>query len=221
MGRARYLGPEVPAEELIWQDPLPGDAAADAADIAPEGKILASGLTVASWSRPPGPRPPPSAARQARRRQRCAHPPGAAEGLGGQPAGPAGQGAATLEGIQAEFNQGAKKVSLADLIVLAGSAAVEKAAKDAGVAVTCPSRRSRGCLRSRPTSPPSSRWSPADGFRNFQKQRLRAAEDMLIDKAQLLTLTAPEMTVLDRRPARAGQQCRRQHQGRVHHRSAC
>lgn len=104
-----------------------------------------------------------------------------------------------LEGIQSEFNQGAKKVSLADLIVLAGSAAVEKAAKDAGVAVTVPFSAGRVDASQEQTDVAS--FEPlepvVDGFRNFQKQRYAVrAEDMLIDKAQQLTLTAPEMTVL-------------------------
>ncbi len=135
----RYLGPLVPKETLIWQDPIP---AVDHELIERQGHRRAEGED--PRLRPVGVRAGLDGLgvgvdvprlRQARRRQRRAHPPRAAEGLGGQPAGPAREGAAKLEAIQKEFNAaqtGDKKVSLADLIVLGGCAAIEKAAKDAG-----------------------------------------------------------------------------------------
>nr|WP_034332646.1 catalase/peroxidase HPI [Herbaspirillum sp. B39] len=201
--RARYLGPEVPAEELIWQDPLPKAEGApiDAADVsALKSKILASGLSVSELV---------SSAWASASTFRGGDMRGGANGarvrLAPQKDWAANQPAQlakvlkALEGIQAEFNQGAKKVSLADLIVLAGSAAVEKAAKDAGVAVTVPFSAGRVDASQEQTDVAS--FAPlepvVDGFRNFQKQRYAVrAEDMLIDKAQQLTLTAPEMTVL-------------------------
>jgi catalase-peroxidase len=201
--RARYLGPEVPAEELIWQDPLPKAEGApiDAADVsALQSKILASGLSVSelvstAWA----------SASTFRGGDKRGGANGARIRLAPQKDWAANQPAQlakvlkALEGIQAEFNQGAKKVSLADLIVLAGSAAVEKAAKDAGVAVTVPFSAGRVDASQAQTDVAS--FEPlepvVDGFRNFQKQRYAVrAEDMLIDKAQQLTLTAPEMTVL-------------------------
>ncbi len=201
--RARYLGPEVPAEELIWQDPLPKAEGApiDAADVsALKSKILASGLSVSelvstAWA----------SASTFRGGDKRGGANGARIRLAPQKDWAANQPAQlakvlkALEGIQAEFNQGAKKVSLADLIVLAGSAAVEKAAKDAGVAVTVPFSAGRVDASQEQTDVAS--FEPlepiVDGFRNFQKQRYAVrAEDMLIDKAQQLTLTAPEMTVL-------------------------
>ncbi|MDR9835516.1 catalase/peroxidase HPI [Herbaspirillum huttiense] len=201
--RARYLGPEVPAEELIWQDPLPKAEGApiDAADVsALKSKILASGLSVSelvstAWA----------SASTFRGGDMRGGANGARVRLAPQKDWAANQPAQlakvlkALEGIQAEFNQGAKKVSLADLIVLAGSAAVEKAAKDAGVAVTVPFSAGRVDASQEQTDVAS--FEPlepvVDGFRNFQKQRYAVrAEDMLIDKAQQLTLTAPEMTVL-------------------------
>ena len=115
----------------------------------------------------------------------------------------------TLEGIQTDFNKsatGGKKVSLADLIVLAGCAGVEQAAKNAGVNVTVPFTPGRMDASQEQTDVESfAVLEPiADGFRNYQKAKYAVpAEALLIDKAQLLTLTAPEMTVLDRRPARA------------------
>ncbi|MEN2672926.1 catalase/peroxidase HPI [Herbaspirillum huttiense] len=201
--RARYLGPEVPAEELIWQDPLPKAEGApiDAADVtALKSKILASGLSVSelvstAWA----------SASTFRGGDMRGGANGARVRLAPQKDWAANQPAQlakvlkALEGIQSEFNQGAKKVSLADLIVLAGSAAVEKAAKDAGLAVTVPFSAGRVDASQEQTDVAS--FEPlepvVDGFRNFQKQRYAVrAEDMLIDKAQQLTLTAPEMTVL-------------------------
>jgi len=201
--RSRYLGPEVPAEELIWQDPLPATEGAqiDAADVAAlKAKVLASGLSVSELV---------SAAWASASTFRGGDMRGGANGarvrLAPQKDWAANQPAQlakvlkTLEGIQAAFNQGGKKVSLADLIVLAGSAAVEKAAKDAGVAVTVPFQAGRVDASQEQTDAAS--FAPLepviDGFRNFQKQRYAVrGEDMLIDKAQQLTLTAPEMTVL-------------------------
>ena len=144
--RARYLGPEVPAEELLWQDPVPAvdHPLIDAQDIAAlKAKILASGLSVSRTGLDRlGVGVDLPRLRQARRRERRAHPPRAAEGLGGQPARPAGEGAARRsKAIQKAFNaaqSGGKKVSLADLIVLGGCAAVEQAAKNAGHDVTVP-----------------------------------------------------------------------------------
>ncbi|WP_299538542.1 catalase/peroxidase HPI [uncultured Herbaspirillum sp.] len=201
--RSRYLGPEVPAEELIWQDPLPKVEAApiDAADVAAlKGKVLASGLSVSELV---------STAWASASTFRGGDMRGGANGarirLAPQKDWAANQPAQlakvlkVLEGIQAGFNQGAKKVSLADLIVLAGSAAIEKAAKDAGVAVSVPFSAGRVDASQEQTDVAS--FEPLepviDGFRNYQKQRYAVrAEDMLIDKAQQLTLTAPEMTVL-------------------------
>ncbi|ALU88274.1 catalase/peroxidase protein [Herbaspirillum rubrisubalbicans M1] len=201
--RSRYLGPEVPAEELIWQDPLPQaqGAAIDAADVsALKAKVLASGLSVAELV---------STAWASASTFRGGDMRGGANGarirLAPQKDWAANQPAQlakvlkALEAIQAEFNQGSKKVSLADLIVLAGSAAVEKAAKDAGVAVSVPFSAGRVDASQEQTDAAS--FAPLepviDGFRNFQKQRYAVrGEDMLIDKAQQLTLTAPEMTVL-------------------------
>jgi catalase-peroxidase len=140
--------------------------------------------------------------RQARRRQRRAHSPRAAKGLGGQPAGRAGQGAGEARAIQKEFNasqSGGKKVSLADLIVLAGGAAIEKAAKDGRMRVKVPFTPGRTDASQEQTDAHS--FAPleptADGFRNYirGKQRL-SAEELLTDRAQLLRLTAPEMTAL-------------------------
>ncbi|OWY27101.1 catalase/peroxidase HPI [Herbaspirillum robiniae] len=201
--RSRYLGPEVPAEELIWQDPVPKAQGAqiDGRDIAElKAKVLASGLTVpqlvstawasASTFRGGDKRGGANGARIRLAPQK--------DWAANQPAQLA-QVLKTLEGIQAEFGKGGKTVSLADLIVLAGGAAVEKAAKDAGVNVTVPFNPGRTDATQEQTDVDS--FVPleplADGFRNFQKARYAVrAEDLLIDRAQLLTLTAPEMTVL-------------------------
>jgi catalase-peroxidase len=201
--RARYLGPEVPAEELIWQDPVPkaDHPLIDAKDIAElKAKVLASGLSVAqlvstAWA----------SASTFRGGDKRGGANGARIRLAPQKDWAANQPAQlaqvlqTLEGIQADFNQGARKVSLADLIVLAGSAAVEKAARDAGVAIAVPFAPGR--TDASPEQTDADSFAPlepiADGFRNFQKARYAVrAEDLLVDKAQLLTLTAPEMTVL-------------------------
>ena len=204
--RARYLGPEVPAEELIWQDPIPAvnHKLIDENDIAAlKGKILASGLSVSqlvsiAWASA-------STFRGSDKR-------GGANGARvrfapqnnwdvNQPAELA-RVLRTLEGIQSGFNSaasGGKKVSLADLIVLAGCAGVEQAAKKAGHAVTVPFTPGRMDASQGQTDVDSfSVLEPiADGFRNYLKGKYTvSAEELLVDKAQLLTLTAPEMTVL-------------------------
>jgi len=204
--RSRYLGPEVPAEMLIWQDPVPAVAhkligAKDIADL--KGKILTSGLSVSQLI---------STAWAAASTFRGSDKRGGANGARirlvpqkdwevNQPARLA-KVLKTLEGIQRAFNSAqsrGKKVSLADLIVLAGCAGVEKAAKNAGHDVTVPFSPGRTDASQEQTDVASiAVLEPkADGFRNYQKTRYAvSAEELLIDKAQLLTLTAPEMTVL-------------------------
>jgi len=204
--RARYLGPEVPAEELIWQDPIPAvnHKLIDAQDIVSlKGKILASGLSVSELV---------STAWASASTFRGSDKRGGANGARirlapqkdwevNQPARLA-KALKTLEGIQSSFNSaqsGGKKVSLADLIVLAGCAGVERAAKNAGHEVTVPFTPGRMDASQEQTDAASfAVLEPmADGFRNFQKARYAvSAEELLVDKAQLLTLTAPEMTVL-------------------------
>ena len=204
--RSRYLGPEVPAELLIWQDPMPAVAhkligAKDIADL--KGKILASGLSVSQLV---------STAWASASTFRGSDKRGGANGARirlvpqkdwevNQPARLA-KVLKTLEGIQRAFNSAqsrGKKVSLADLIVLAGCAGVEKAAENAGHDVTVPFSPGRTDASQEQTDVASiAVLEPkADGFRNYQKARYAvSAEELLIDKAQLLTLTAPEMTVL-------------------------
>ena len=204
--RARYLGPEVPAEELIWQDPIPAVdyKLIDDKDIAPlKAKVLASGLSVSqlvstAWA----------SASTFRGSDKRGGANGARIRLAPQKDWEVNQPAQlakvlkTLEGIQKEFNSaasGGKKVSLADLIVLAGCAGVEQAAKNAGHAVTVPFTPGRMDASQEQTDAASfAVLEPiADGFRNYQKTRYAvSAEELLVDKAQLLTLTAPEMTVL-------------------------
>ena len=204
--RARYLGPEVPAEELLWQDPIPAvnHKLIDEKDIASlKGKILASGLSVSelvstAWA----------SASTFRGSDKRGGANGARIRLAPQKDWEVNQPAQlakvlkTLEGIQSAFNSaqsGGKKVSLADLIVLAGCAGVEQAAKNAGHAVTVPFRPGRMDASAEQTDAASfAVLEPvADGFRNYQKARYAvSAEELLVDKAQLLTLTAPEMTVL-------------------------
>jgi catalase-peroxidase len=204
--RARYLGPEVPAEELIWQDPIPSvnHQLIDTQDIAVlKSKILASGLSVAelvstAWA----------SASTFRGSDKRGGANGARIRLAPQKDWEANQPAQlakvlkTLAGIQSEFNggqSGGKKVSLADLIVLGGCAAVEQAAKIAGHTVTVPFAPGRMDSSQEQTDVESfGVLEPiADGFRNYVKGKyVVPAEAMLIDKAQLLTLTAPEMTVL-------------------------
>jgi len=204
--KARYLGPEVPREELIWQDPLPAvdHPLIDAADVAAlKAQVLASGLTVAQLV---------STAWASASTYRGSDKRGGANGarirLAPQKDWEVNQPTqlakvlAVLEGIQARFNAaqtGGKKVSLADLIVLAGNAAVEAAAKAAGHGVQVPFTPGRTDATQEQTDVESfAVLEPqADGFRNYQKQALRVpAEKLLLDKAQLLTLSAPEMTVL-------------------------
>jgi catalase-peroxidase len=204
--RARYLGPEVPAEELVWQDPIPAvnHALIDAKDIASlEGKLLASGLSISqlvttAWA-------------------------SAATFRGGDKRGGANGGRIRLapqkdwevnqpvelakvlqklEAIQKEFNgaqSGGKQVSLADLIVLGGGAAVAAAAKKAGVEVKVPFSPGRMDASQAQTDVDSfAVLEPAaDGFRNYVKKGLEgSAAEMLVDRANLMTLTAPELTVL-------------------------
>jgi catalase-peroxidase len=204
--RARYLGPEVPSEELIWQDPIPkvNHPLIDEKDIASlKAKVLASGLTVSQLA---------STAWAAASTFRGSDKRGGANGarirLAPQKDWEVNQPAQlakvlqTLEGIQGDFNKsaaGGKKVSLADLIVLAGCAGVEQAAKNAGVNVTVPFSPGRMDASQEQTDVESiAVLEPiADGFRNYQKAKYAVpAEALLIDRAQLLTLTAPEMTVL-------------------------
>jgi catalase-peroxidase len=204
--RSRYLGPEVPAEELIWQDPIPAvnHKLINAKDIASlKGKILASGLSVSelvstAWA----------SASTFRGSDKRGGANGARIRLAPQKDWEVNQPARlakvlkTLEGIQKAFNKaqsGGKKVSLADLIVLGGCAGIEQAAKNAGHKVTVPFTPGRMDASQGQTDAASfSVLEPkADGFRNYQKtQYAVSAEEMLVDKAQLLTLTAPEMTVL-------------------------
>jgi len=203
---ARYLGPEVPKEELIWQDPIPAvtHPLIDAADItALKTKILASGLTVSqlvstAWA----------SASTFRGSDKRGGANGARIRLTPQKYWAVNNPAQlskvldTLENIQKEFNSaqtGGKQVSLADLIVLGGCAGIEQAAKNAGHAVTVPFTPGRADASQEQTDVASfAVLEPeADGFRNYAKARYTlSAEEMLIDKAQLLTLTAPEMTVL-------------------------
>ncbi|MBP7736479.1 MAG: catalase/peroxidase HPI [Spirochaetes bacterium] len=204
--RSRYLGPEVPAEELIWQDPIPvvNHALIDAKDIASlKEKILASGLSVGelvstAWA----------SASTFRGSDKRGGANGARIRLAPQKDWEVNQPAQlkkalqALEKIQGEFNKaqsGGKRVSLADLIVLGGCAGVEKAAKNAGHDVTVPFTPGRMDASQEQTDAGSfTVLEPkADGFRNYQKAKYAvSAEDLLVDRAQLLTLTAPEMTVL-------------------------
>ncbi|MBL8847335.1 MAG: catalase/peroxidase HPI [Hyphomicrobium zavarzinii] len=204
--RSRYLGPEVPAEELVWQDPVPAvdHALIDASDVsALKAKILASGLSISdlvstAWA----------SASTFRGSDKRGGANGARIRLAPQKDWEVNQPAqlATvlqkLEAIQKEFNasqSGGKKVSLADLIVLGGNAAVEQAAKKAGLAVDVPFTPGRTDASQEQTDVDSfSVLEPiADGFRNYLKGKYTvSAEELLVDKAQLLTLTAPEMTVL-------------------------
>ncbi|MGA9827941.1 MAG: catalase/peroxidase HPI [Rhodanobacteraceae bacterium] len=204
--RARYLGPEVPAEDLVWQDPIPAvdHKLIDEKDIASlKGKILASGLSVSqlvstAWA----------SASTFRGSDKRGGANGARIRLAPQKDWVANQPEQlakvlkTLEGIQSEFNKaqsGGKKVSLADLIVLAGCAGVEQAAKNAGHTVTVPFAPGRmDASQERTDVDAMAVLEPiADGFRNYQKAKYSvSAEELLVDKAQLLTLTPPEMTVL-------------------------
>jgi catalase-peroxidase len=200
--RSRYLGPEVPSEDLIWQDPVPevDHELIDAQDIAAlKGKILASGPSVSqlvstAWA----------SASTFRGSDKRGGANGARICLAPQKGWEVNQPEQlatvlqTLEGIQQEFNSaqsGGKRVSLADLIVLGGCAGVEQAAKNAGHDVSVPftpGRTEQTDVVSFYVLEPT-----ADGFRNYQKKKYAvSAEELLVDRAQLLTLTAPEMTVL-------------------------
>jgi len=198
--RARFLGPEVPAEELLWQDPIPAlnHELINEEDIATlKNKILDSGLSVAelvatAWA----------SAATFRGSDRRGGANGARIRLAPQKDWAVNQPdqlakvLQTLEGIQSEFN---KTVSMADLIVLAGCAGIEKAAKNAGHAITVPFTPGRMDASQEQTDVESfAVMEPiADGFRNYQKAKYSvSAEELLIDRAQLLTLTPPEMTVL-------------------------
>ncbi|MFZ5756039.1 MAG: catalase/peroxidase HPI [Pseudomonadota bacterium] len=201
--RARYLGPEVPGEELIWQDPLPAASGPviDAKDVAAlKTKIVTAGLSVSelvatAWA----------SASTFRGSDKRGGANGARIRLAPQKDWEANQPKQlskvlkVLEGIQKEFNTGARKVSLADLIVLAGGVGVEQAAKAAGHNVTVPF--SPGRVDATPEQTDTDSFAVlepvSDGFRNYQKKKFSIpAEELLVDKAQLLTLTAPEMTVL-------------------------
>ncbi|HML79060.1 catalase/peroxidase HPI [Geobacter sulfurreducens] len=204
--RSRYLGPDVPAEELIWQDPVPAvtHQLIDRQDIAAlKGKILASGLSIAdlvatAWA----------SAATFRGSDKRGGANGARIRLAPQKDWEVNQPTRlttvlqALEGIRQEFNNaqsGGKQVSLADLIVLGGCAAVEQAAKKAGHDITVPFTPGRTDASPEHTDAASfAVLEPvADGFRNYQKAKYAVtAEELLIDRAQLLTLTAPEMTVL-------------------------
>jgi len=198
--KVRYLGPEVPAEDLIWQDPLPkaGGAALSAADIADlKAKILATGLgagelVAAAWA----------SASSFRNSDKRGGANGARVRLAPQKDWEANQPAqlakvlAALEGVQ---KASGKTVSLADLIVLGGAAAIEQAAKAAGVAATVPFTPGRVDASAAQTDADS--FAPmeplSDGFRNYHRAGVKVpAEELLLDKAQLLALTAPEMTAL-------------------------
>jgi catalase-peroxidase len=204
--RARYLGPEVPAEELLWQDPVPAadkKVIGDKDVAALKEKILASKLSVAqlvstAWA----------SASTFRGSDKRGGANGARIRLAPQKDWEANQPAQlakvlkALEGIQTAFNKkarGGKRVSLADLIVLAGGVGIEKAAKKAGIALKVPFTPGRTDASQAQTDVESFKvLEPvADGFRNYVKGKYAIpAEVLLVDKAQLLTLTAPEMTVL-------------------------
>ncbi len=194
----RYLGPEVPAEELIWQDPIPEGVLISDSDVAAlKAKILDSGLSVSqlvstAWA----------SAATFRNGDKRGGANGARIRLEPQSKWEVnnpfqlGTVLGTLEGIQKGFG---KQVSLADLIVLGGCAAIEKAAKDAGHDITVPFTPGRGDASQEQTEVDSFRYlePQADGFRNYKKGHHKTpAEEMLVDKAQQLTLTAPEMTAL-------------------------
>jgi catalase-peroxidase len=204
--RARYLGNEIPQEELLWQDPIPAvdhELITESDVAALKGKILESGLSVselvstawasASTFRGSDKRGGANGARIRLAPQiywRANNPERLQKVLN------------VLESIQKEFNgaqEGGKKVSLADLIVLAGTAGIEKAAKDAGVTTSVPFTPGRMDASQEQTDTESFGYlePAADGFRNYRKTRVPVStEELLIDKAHLLTLTAPELTVL-------------------------
>ncbi|MGB7285982.1 MAG: peroxidase family protein, partial [Salaquimonas sp.] len=200
---SRYLGPEVPSEELIWQDPVPAvdhkligskDIKALKAEIL-KSKLSISDLVTVAWA----------SASTFRGSDKRGGANGARIALAPQKDWEANNPAQLakvlkkLKSIRKEFNTGKKQVSLADLIVLAGCAAVEKAAHDAGHKITVPFTPGRTDASQKQTDVEAFEVlePAADGFRNFMKPgQNRAAEEMLVDKAQLMTLSAPEMTVL-------------------------
>ncbi|MFN7109816.1 MAG: peroxidase family protein, partial [Brevundimonas sp.] len=204
--RSRYIGPEAPKEELVWQDPVPAvdHPLIDAGDVAAlKARVLASGLTVSelvgvAWG----------SASTFRGGDKRGGANGARIRLAPQKDWAVNQPEQldkvlkTLEHIQLAFNQeqiGGKKISMADLIVLAGNAGVEQAAKAAGHDVTVPFAPGRTDATQAQTDVESFAYLEpvADGFRNYQKARYAvSAEALLIDQAQKLTLTAPELTVL-------------------------
>jgi catalase-peroxidase len=204
--RSRYLGADVPAEELLWQDPIPAlnHPVIDETDIATlKGKILASGLSISelvatAWA----------SASTFRGSDKRGGANGARIRLAPQKFWEVNEPTRlakvikTLESIQEEFNNtqtSGKKVSLADLIVLAGCAAVEQSANEAGHAISVPFTPGRMDATQEQTDVESfAVLQPiADGFRNYQKKKFSVtSEELLVDRAQLLTLTAPEMTVL-------------------------
>jgi catalase-peroxidase len=204
--RSRYLGPEVPREELIWQDPIPkvDYPLIDEQDIAHlKAKLLDTGLSVSelvatAWA----------SASTYRGGDKRGGADGARIRLAPQKDWEANQPAQlakvikALEGVQLQFNQaatGGKKVSLADLIVLGGAAAIEKAARDAGTSIAVPFTPGRNDATQAQTDIESFKeLEPlADGFRNYKREEIPVkGEHLLVDKAQLLTLTAPEMTAL-------------------------
>ncbi|MFJ3470630.1 catalase/peroxidase HPI [Pseudomonas sp. NPDC090201] len=200
---ARYLGPEMPGEELLWQDPIPDAKQPPISDsdvAALKAKVLESGLSVSQLV---------STAWAAASTFRGSDKRGGANGgrlrLAPQKDWAANQPEqlakvlSTLEGIQSGFNAGGKHVSLADLIVLAGAAGVEQAAKNAGHSVSVPFTPGRADASQEQTDVESFGFLEpiADGFRNYLKGQYKvSAEKLLVDKAQLLTLSAPEMTVL-------------------------
>ncbi len=201
---SRYLGPEVPEEELIWQDPIPAVdyTLVDASDIkALKAKVLDSGLSVSdlvytAWS----------SAATFRGGDKRGGANGARINLEPMKSWEVNKGTdktiKVLEGIKDEFNSnttGGKKISLADMIVLAGCAAVEKAASDAGVPTEVPFTPGRNDATQEQTEIDSVAYlnTPYDGFRNYVVDGIKVpAEHLLVDKAQLLTLTTPEMTAL-------------------------
>ncbi|WP_439108298.1 catalase/peroxidase HPI [Flagellimonas olearia] len=201
---SRYLGPEVPKEELIWQDPIPAVdyTLVDASDVkALKAKVLDSGVSVSdlvytAWS----------SAATFRGGDKRGGANGARINLEPMKSWEVNKGTdktiTVLEGIKDEFNSnagGGKKISLADMIVLAGSAAVEKAASDAGVPTEVPFAPGRNDATQEQTEVDSVDYlnTPYDGFRNYVVKGVKVpAEHLLVDKAQLLTLTTPEMTAL-------------------------
>ncbi len=204
--KVRYVGPEVPAESLIWQDPIPPldhPVIGEAAIAALKGRILASGLSVAdlagtAWA----------SASTFRHSDKRGGANGARIRLAPQKDWDVNQPervakvVAAMERVQQEFNAsqtGGTKVSLADLIVLGGCAAVEQAAKDAGIDVKVPFTPGRMDATAEDTDVESFEWlhPVADGFRNFQRRQFHVScEAMLVDRANLLTLTAPQLTAL-------------------------